>query len=249
MTDVTIERVEIDAPRGSLGELEAFYGNKLGVPIELHDATRLGLRIGHSTVVFQQATGNERPFYHFAFLVPGNRFAAAHSWLASRTDILPHRDSDDTVFEFTFLNAHSCYFHDPAGNIVELIAHHDIAESDTPDAAFSVADLLGVSEIGLVVPDKSDAAERLRDSLGLTVWQGDPHSPDGLAFVGRQAHTVILSLPGRGWLPTGRQAEQHPVRVTLGGTQQGHVQLPGTQHHVAASRSQPLPNYRNTSPL
>ena len=235
MAGLKIERVELAAPRGSLKALEAFYGHKIGVPVGVYGESELELHIGHSTIQFSRMSGDERPFYHFAFLVPGNRFAAAHSWLAARAEVLPHLESEDTVFDFAFINARACYFHDPAANIVELIAHRGISESHAPGETFSVNELVGVSEIGLVTPDKVRAAKTLDDSLGLTVWHGEVHGSDGLAFLGRQAHTVILASPGRGWLPTDRPAEVHPVRVGLGGAQSGHVDLTYASHRVAAA--------------
>ncbi|MGP4017807.1 hypothetical protein [Saccharopolyspora sp. 5N708] len=232
MTDVEIERVEIAAPRGSIEALEAFYGQRLGVPTAVHGDSQLELHIGHSTVQFSQTTGEGHPFYHFAFLVPGNRFEPAYSWLAARAEILPQLDSENTVFDFASLNAHACYFHDPADNIVELIAHRGLAESAAPSETFSADELIGVSEIGLVTPNRARAAEALDDALGLTIWLGEPHSPDGLAFLGRRAHTLILAAPGRGWLPTGRPAEVHPVRVALTGAQTGHVDLTDAPHQI-----------------
>jgi hypothetical protein len=64
--------------------------------------------------------------------------------------------------------------------------------------------------------------------LGLELWSGAvPDSPSGLGFVGRKAHTLILCVPGRGWLPTGRPAEVHPVEVTVSGAAAGETTLPG----------------------
>jgi hypothetical protein len=53
-------------------------------------------------------------------------------------------------------------------------------------------------------------------------------------FVGRRAHTLVLAQTGRGWLPTDRPAEPHPVEVTLSGVGRGEVDLPGTAAKVRA---------------
>ena len=74
------------------------------------------------------ATGDGTdPFHHFALLVPGDRFDAARAWLGERVEPLA-RDDGETVFPFDFWDARAAYFHDPAGNIVELIAHAGVAE-------------------------------------------------------------------------------------------------------------------------
>src|SRR5205807_6313178 len=97
---------------------------------------RLGLRphavpdgfavtIGETALAFAPGTGE--PFYHFALLVPGDRFQAAMAWITERVALLPHQGApaEQVVFDFPAWNAQACYFHDPAGNIVELIAHRD----------------------------------------------------------------------------------------------------------------------------
>ena len=81
---------------------------------------------------------------------------------------------------------------------------------------FAPAESLGLSEIGLV-GDTRTIAEALARDIGLRVWSGTVTDPDGLAFVGERARTLILSPPGRGWLPTGRPAEPHPVEVDVRG--------------------------------
>ena len=68
------------------------------------------------------------PFYHFALLVPGDRFDAALAWARERVELLPDRETGEVVFDFTNWDARAVYFHDPAGNIVELIAHRGIGE-------------------------------------------------------------------------------------------------------------------------
>lgn len=178
---------------------------------------RLALRVGAATVSFRAWDGDRRPFYHFALLVPGDRFRAAHAWTRDRVELLssPH-DPGCTVFAFDAWEAEACYFHDPAGNIVELIAHHGVGDTDDPDAPFSPRELIGVSEIGIVTPGLAETAARLERDLGVRLWDGSVEEDGpGLAFVGRKAHTLILARVGRGWLPTGRPAEVHPVQITL----------------------------------
>lgn len=50
--------------------------------------------VGNSLVVFVPAESG-RPFHHFALLVPGDRFDAAHAWLAARADLLCEPDSHE----------------------------------------------------------------------------------------------------------------------------------------------------------
>jgi hypothetical protein len=143
------------------------------------------------------------PFYHFALLVPGDRFDAADTWASRELDVV------GDVFEFADWKARARYFHDPAGNIVELIAHAGVGEGGRI-GAFSPDELLGVSELGLV-GDVAPLVDGLA-AIGLHRWDGEE-----LAFVGERACTLIAAAAGRGWLPTGRPAEPHPVEVVIDG--------------------------------
>jgi hypothetical protein len=73
---------------------------------------------------------------------------------------------------------------------------------------------VGFSELGLV-GDPPTELRRL-ESRGVSLWDGTIEEPDRLAFVGEKGRTLILAPPGRGWLPTGRPAETHPVQFELG---------------------------------
>jgi hypothetical protein len=137
--------------------------------------------------------------------------------------LLPDPESGELVFEFENWSARACYFHDPAGNIVELIAHRGIGETGA-HGRFAGDELLGFSELGLVGDTATMAAE-LERLLGLRLWAGSVEADGRLGFVGEQARTLILSPAGRGWLPTGRPAEPHPVQVVLSGPEEREVMI------------------------
>ena len=173
---------------------------------------------GASTLEFETADG--APFYHLALLVPGDRFEAARRWAASRVPLLPGGDLDGVVWDFSNWDALACYFHDPAGTIVELIAHRGLAENGR-GGAFEAGELVEVSEIGLVGEPR--AVARALAPLQIELCDGTLDEPNQLAFFGERGHVLILSPEGRGWLPTGRPAEPHPVDVTLSGNPASEV--------------------------
>ena len=183
-------------------------------------ADRLSLPIGETAVELVADRG--APFYHFALLVPGDRFDAALAWAAGRTELLPDRESGDVRFEFESWAASACYFHDPAGNVVELIAHRGIAESGE-EGEFAAAELVGLSELGLV-GDPSSLASKLSARLGLRLWDGRVGEPGRLGFVGERARTLILSPPSRAWMPTGKKVEPHRVEALLAGPTEGEME-------------------------
>jgi hypothetical protein len=181
-------------------ELSTFNGDVLGLPVDAGT-----VRIGETMLRFEPRDGE--PFYHFALLVPGDRFDAALAWARERVELL------GDVFEFEAWDARAVYFHDPAGNIVELIAHRGLEENGRT-GEFGAEELVGFSELGIV----GDPAHQLRmlESRGLSLWDGTIEEPNRLAFVGERGRTLILAPPGRGWMPTDRPAEPHPVEFVLG---------------------------------
>lgn len=227
-----ILRVQLLAPEGGVDALDAFYAGTLGLP-RLAAPPRRAYQAGGTVLAFEPAAG--RPFYHFAFRVPRNRFGAARAALDRRCDLLPDPGSGSTVFDFRAWDAEACYALDPCGNIVELIAHRTLAEETPDDRPFGAADVLGVCEIGIVGPDPRAMLDALAE-LDIHLWDGSPDEPGGLAFAGAPQGTLILARPGRGWMPTGRAAEIHEVEVTVTGTTAGEVGLPGTPHGVRAMR-------------
>jgi hypothetical protein len=153
--------------------------------------------------------GEGEPFYHFASLAPPDRF----------DELAGSRE----VFDFEAWNAKAFYFDDPAGNIVEVIGHQGIDE-------------FGLSELGLVGDTRAMAAELQR--VGLELWDGTLEGEGRLAFVGERGRTLILAPPGRGWMPTGRPAERHPVEAELEAPVDGAVGLEGGLYRLGCNRRQ-----------
>jgi hypothetical protein len=184
--------VTLEAPL----ELRDFYGG-LGLPLDGDEIV-----IGETRLRFDVEEGGA--FYHFALLVPGDRFDAAHAWARERVELL------GDVFDAEAWDARAVYFHDPAGNIVELIAHHGLDENGRV-GDFAAPELVGFSELG-IVGDPPELLRRL-EAVGLELWDGSVEGQNHLGFVGEQGRTLILAPAGRGWMPTGRAAEPHPVEL------------------------------------
>lgn len=217
---MAILEVTLSAGTAVMSAMGHFYADRLGCAAGVPESERLALRLGETTLTFEASSGD--PFYHVALLVPGDRFVPAYEWARERAVLLPG-DDGSAVFPFAFWNAQACYFLDPSGNIVELVAHRGCAETGR-SGSFAADEIVGVSEIG-IVGEPEDVSERLAGELGLELWDGVVGVPERLAFVGEKARTLILASEGRPWLPTGRPAEQHPVDVTFSGQPWGDVKL------------------------
>src|SRR3954470_4287496 len=219
---IAFDRVRLAAPAGLERELADFYSGLLELPLA-SGSSGVSVHVGETVLELQEGEG--APFYHFALLVPGDRFEAALEWASERVVLLPDRESGEIVFDFAFWEAAAVYFHDPAGSIVELIAHRGAGERGS-DGPFRGSELLGVSEVG-VVCDPPAVAEALGRELGLEVWDGAVDGESRLAFVGEKARTLILCRTGRPWLPTGQPAEAHPLEVSIAGAPKGEVVVAG----------------------
>jgi hypothetical protein len=224
-----ILRVRLAAAEGTRKALRCFYADQLGFPMigEGH-SHRFG--VGDACLEFSP-TSEREPFYHFALRVPRNRFSVACEWLARHAELLSKPGSDETTFEFPNWNAEACYAHDPGGNIVELIAHHELPEEGSRTGSFTAAEILGVCEVGLVGSDTRVMATSL-ETLGVRLWDGSLDVSGRLAFMGAADGTLILAATGRGWMPTGRAAELFEVSVDVAGAQDAEVTVLGTPHRV-----------------
>jgi hypothetical protein len=194
LDSVKFVEVTLAAPADRLAELEAFYAGMTG----------------ETTLCFQAGEGE--PFYHFALLVPGDRFDAALAWAEERVEILSDAEGTRIFRTKDAWDSSAIYFHDAADNIVELIAHRSL-ERNGRTGAFDPAELVGLSELG-IVGDRRLLLDRLH-ALGLELFRGTVDEPDRLGFVGETGRCFILSPPGRGWLPLGRPAEPHPAETVV----------------------------------
>jgi hypothetical protein len=224
-----ILRVCLAAAQETETALRRFYSDQLSFPV-FDEGGRHRFGAGGTRLEFSRSREGA-PFYHFAFRVPRNRFGAAREWLARHAELLSQPGSGETTFPFPNWNAEACYAHDPAGNIVELIAHRGLPDESPHAGPFDATELLGVCEVGLVGHDPPGMARAL-GSLGVRLWDGTLDVPGSLAFAGGPDGTLILSAPGRGWMPTGRAAEVWEVEVEVAGVRNAEMTLPGTPHRV-----------------
>jgi len=220
-----ITAVELDTAQPAAQQ--AFWGETLGLPVEPLDRGAFAVTAGGTRLTFRVAA-EALPLAHLAFNVPENLISDARDWIAERTPILPN--AGEEITDFSFWNAHSVYFADPEGNVLEAIARHGL---DNPsDAAFGPDALLEVSEVGLQVADVGEAVAWLEDELGLPFHSGDRRT---FSSVGDERGVFILVPDGRPWLPTDTPAGQRPLVVTIAGGPPGEHVLPGTPYRIVSA--------------
>ena len=210
---------EIRMKSARIDELRRFYEASLELPVALSDDT-LTVEAGKTRLIFSQTESSEdEPFYHFAFNIPENKIESAREWQRQRTPLL--RRGSKEVIHFKGINAHSVYFNDPAGNIVEYIARHDL--NNSAEGQFGPNQILYASEIGLVVDDVAQTQRNIKDALGLTGFPGSFRS-QSFSPVGDAHALLILVKRDRKWFPNNKQAAKvHPVHATLHGSMRSQL--------------------------
>ena len=199
----------LELPVKDLHAQKDFYLHVLGLPVELSSETLI-VQAGATTVVFTQAPSDFDGSYHFAFNIPENQIRTAKEWLAGRTELLYDENRLDE-FDFSNWNAHSIYFKDAAGNILEFIARHDLKNAS--DGDFDSTQILRVSEIGLPSDEVLGLANVLCTRLDVSVFRQEPN--ENFTPVGDDNGLFILPIEGRVWYPnTGVAARLLPVKVT-----------------------------------
>jgi catechol-2,3-dioxygenase len=216
-----VDIIELRLATNRLPELRDFYLNTLDFTLLDDGSDRFALAAGETRLVFAQDDTVADPIYHVAFNIPENQYAEAKAWLLARVPLLTWQDKDEVAW--SAWNAHALYFFDPAGNIMEFIARHNL-----PNAAsesFSSRNLCQVSEIGLAVANVREASEALQAELSVGVFDAG----DGVMFraLGDERGLFIMVKQGRAWFPTSdRRADFYPLALTLRGTESKRYTLP-----------------------
>lgn len=175
-----------------------------------------------------RAADGEQPIYHVAWAIPQNKLPLAKAWLAARTPLLVHPDGRDE-FHFRSVNRRAVYFADPAGNVLELIARHNL--DDGTDGPFTLADVLYVNHAGLVVDDLPGAVRELETGLGLEP-RADP-TPEFAQLGDEHRHLVLVSRK-RLWLPEMKvPAEVFETEIDLHGSPAARLAFERLPYQVA----------------
>lgn len=193
-----------------LTELQRFYGDIIGFPAIAHTEQSITFAAGATRLTFEQVTDGSEPYYHVAFNIPENKLAEAKAWLSKCAPLLLHAETGDDVIEFPAWDAHSLFFYDPAGSLIELIARHTLPNAT--DHPFTVQDILYVSEIGLVPPEQAPVFTAIRDAFNLPTYQ-QPGS-----FLGDEYGIIIIVPHDRRWIPEFKKTGMLcPTYITLRG--------------------------------
>jgi catechol-2,3-dioxygenase len=148
-----------------------------------------------SQLVFRPS--EKEAYYHFAFNIPENQINQALQFVKRFASPLLDTETGETIIDFVNWNARAIYFLDPAGNIVEFIARHDLPNAS--NRRFSGNSLLEISEIGLPVGEVGRAFEELHEKLMIDRYSGNF---ERFCAAGDEHGLLILTETDRNWYPT-----------------------------------------------
>jgi catechol-2,3-dioxygenase len=218
--------LELRVPTPRLAEQRAFWSQTLGLPAAGEPDGTVTVRAGASTLRLEpDPTGPGSPL-HFAFNIPENRYADAVAWVREVTE--PVLRDGRAEIPFPHWNADAVYFLDPDGNVLELIARHDLSNAAEPP--FGPDALLEISEVGIPVPEVDPALRYLEERLGLRQYSGDR---ERFAAIGDEHGLFIVVPERRAWFPTDREASAARLAVTVRGERPGEHRLPGSPARIA----------------
>jgi len=198
---------EITLNTSQLAATTAFYTHTLQLPVIRESANSVSFQAGSSVLTFEQSDTVASPVYHVAFNIPQNRLPEAIQWLQATTTLLPVTP-DSAVADFPHWNAHAVYFYDNNGNLLELIARHDLKNEAEK---WQIA---GISEIGIATPTPTRYADELIRDYQLPVFAKQPRLEQFTAL-GDDEGLLIIVAEARNWYPTAIPAQHFPARVTI----------------------------------
>lgn len=209
---------ELVLETAAFNQLFEFYHLHLGFPLVNKNENQFAIKIGTSNLMFKEGVENSNPFYHFAINIPENRINEALNWLKKKNKITTERGLE--IIHFESWDAHAIYFNDPAGNIVEIIARHQIPTS-VIEGDFSIQEFQRIDEIGLPAVDVYETVEILKKELSLEDWK---ETSDTFATVGDVNGLFIVVKDKRMWyMSDNQQAIPYPIQVTILGDQDARV--------------------------
>lgn len=199
---------EVILKTASISRTRLFYHKTLELQIIKETEEAISFQVGKTVLTFE-LTKDNKPFYHIAFNITNNRFSDSFEWMEQKLDILPF-EGNVPIAVYPNWNAESFYFYDNNGSILEFIVRFDLPYHSKQ--VFSSNDLLEISEVGIVVDNVATEAEKISNQYNVPYFKKGPRSSDFIAM-GDDNGLVLLSQPGRHWVPTNKPAQHFPVTI------------------------------------
>jgi catechol 2,3-dioxygenase-like lactoylglutathione lyase family enzyme len=208
---MAIKIKEIQLFANNIESLKHFYSEIMGLPVSCSTNISVTFQAGASLLTFTESEAPVHPYYHFAFNISENKKDKSIHWLKARGIGLNLIEGKEDYHSLSW-NAHSIYFYDPAGNIVEFIARHSLENHS--DGDFTSSDILNISEIGFAVEDVGKVVEYLQSYYKEQIYIS---SNSMFAPIGDEEGLLILSSLKRNWLGSNKKVEISPLEIIISG--------------------------------
>lgn len=218
----------------TLEAMEHFYADVLELPIRERARESITIDAGETRLTYQKRPAEEgAPWYHVAFNIPENKIVSAHDWQKERTPLdnnpgAPRHPDHPDIVHFAHWDAHSVFFRDPAGNLLEHIARHTLDYS-TP-GPFTSSDIRCCSEIAIVLDaeDIRDGADAIGEEVGLGRYRT---SSPGFVALGDENGLVLIMRKG---VSMRGQAGVFPTNVEIDSPEQVDLEIEGFPYAIAS---------------
>jgi catechol-2,3-dioxygenase len=188
-----------------LEEQLKFYSQVLNLPVSAGEDS---FKVFTRSTLIKFIKSVDKPFYHFAFNIPQNKFHEALRWASARVDIIKYKGSEEV--DFSNWNAHSFYFTDPSDNIIEFIARHDLKNDSTKP--FDANGILCISEIGLPVHNVEETLSLLNKKFNIPFFDGNMNT---FAAAGDDDGLFIIVPENRKWFPEYLESKIFPLKIEI----------------------------------
>lgn len=197
-----IHQLNIDC--SNLQEQKHFYTRKFNFEVVDESDEDLTLKIGSSKLRFIESR-LRKAYYHFAFNIPFSSMEKARDFIHQKVEVLKYKG--EQIVDFPKWTAKSVYFHDPAGNVVELIGRQKFDDSEVKK--FSEKTILNISEVGLPVFQVSSVAKSICKTEGISEF--DSNGSTFMALGDHEGLFIVVDEAEKNWLPTQEAARKFPL--------------------------------------
>lgn len=233
--DKPFEIIELNLRARRLNQNRFFWETLMGFSvIDAPSVSQYTLQVGNTKLTFRQSTlppdleATFFPQYHFTISIPSNQIESCLEWILSQKATNPATNEEVTIplwkdylneaeiVRRNLYNSQSVFIQDPAGNVVELLARHDM--NNTATGTFNNGMFIGISEVGIVTRDVRKTAALLKETFGVEEVLGSSNS---FKPIGGATGLLKLIVPGKPWIPTENElAVDHEMELTIKHTQQ-----------------------------
>ncbi|MDP4162691.1 MAG: VOC family protein [Bacillota bacterium] len=191
-----------------LKEMKFFYHDTLELPLIRDTENFFTVQAGKTLLTFTSVAGEKR-YYHIALRTNLNNFD--YFFMKLESILLPDEEGRTSLY----WNGRQVYFHDPEGNVIEILERKSIYGNEK-------SKWHDICEVGMPVSDVEDFNRWLS-----RIPNENSSESDTFRFYGeRDFGNFVLVKEGRPWFPTDRSASIHPLTIEVEGSEYAVMKHP-----------------------